>query len=215
MSGLPTGRRSLEGTAQRTGSSHAAYRRGRGRVPSKLERSWQSNVTLGCQEYGAVGCWDDVSAICVRRAPRAIIEMSGSVFSLSYQGRRRVGSRTRPHVKASTRSRAVMGRRAFSRNGNRRRSPSSPSPWAALIGVPVVFMDIDGGKMGVVRQRLSRAMCRLSAHDWWAVAYPPARRWQCHRCGAIAEDAPTLELERVRGQASNHGVDQSEGSRPN
>ncbi len=32
-------------------------------------------------------------------------------------------------------------------------------------------------------------VCRHASHDWWALAYPPARRWECHRCGSIVEEA--------------------------
>ena len=42
-----------------------------------------------------------------------------------------------------------------------------------------------------MRRWAKRLVCRYSSHDWWALAYPPARRWECHRCGAIVEEAAT------------------------
>ena len=38
-------------------------------------------------------------------------------------------------------------------------------------------------------------LCILTAHDWHALAYPPARRWECMRCHQIIEDQPTGPLE--------------------
>lgn len=40
-------------------------------------------------------------------------------------------------------------------------------------------------------------ICRLIGHDVWALAYPPARRWECHRCHLIHEEAPTATLQAV------------------
>lgn len=34
---------------------------------------------------------------------------------------------------------------------------------------------------------MKRWLCILTAHDWFALAYPPARRWECLRCGKIVE----------------------------
>jgi hypothetical protein len=39
-----------------------------------------------------------------------------------------------------------------------------------------------------MRRWAKRLVCRYFSHDWWALAYPPARRWECHRCGAIVEE---------------------------
>ena len=41
---------------------------------------------------------------------------------------------------------------------------------------------------------VKRLMCILTAHDWHALAYPPARRWECMRCHQIIEDQPTEGL---------------------
>lgn len=52
--------------------------------------------------------------------------------------------------------------------------------------------------MTAVHRLLDRVVCRYSTHDWWALAYPPARRWECRRCGLIAEEAPSSLPERRR-----------------
>lgn len=54
----------------------------------------------------------------------------------------------------------------------------------------------DLGKLTVVPSALDRAICRFASHDWWALSYPPARRWECHRCGTIMEEAPTSLPDR-------------------
>ena len=41
---------------------------------------------------------------------------------------------------------------------------------------------------------VKRLMCALTAHDWYSLAYPPARRWECMRCHQIIEDQPTEGL---------------------
>jgi len=38
---------------------------------------------------------------------------------------------------------------------------------------------------------VKRLLCALTAHGWFALAYPPARRWECTRCHLIIEDRPT------------------------
>ena len=48
----------------------------------------------------------------------------------------------------------------------------------------------------IVPNWFEKAVCRLSSHDWWALTYPPARRWECHRCGVIREEAATSLPER-------------------
>ena len=60
--------------------------------------------------------------------------------------------------------------------------------------------------MTAVHRLLDRVVCRYSTHDWWALAYPPARRWECRRCGLIAEEAPSSlpERRRVRRDRSDH-----------
>jgi len=58
--------------------------------------------------------------------------------------------------------------------------------------------DKGAGKLGPVPNWFDRLVCRLSSHDWWALAYPPARRWECHRCGVIVEDVPTSTPDRRR-----------------
>lgn len=43
-----------------------------------------------------------------------------------------------------------------------------------------------------------RLVCRYASHDWWSLAYPPARRWECRRCGVIVEEAPISRPDRRR-----------------
>jgi hypothetical protein len=52
------------------------------------------------------------------------------------------------------------------------------------------------GRLTVVPRFLDRVVCRYSSHDWWALAYPPARRWECRRCGSIVEEAPSPLSDR-------------------
>lgn len=54
--------------------------------------------------------------------------------------------------------------------------------------------------LNTVSHWCNRLICRLSSHDLWVLAYPPARRSECHRCGLIVEDVPThlLKPERRR-----------------
>jgi hypothetical protein len=49
-----------------------------------------------------------------------------------------------------------------------------------------------------VPKATSRLICRYTTHDWWALAYPPARRWECRRCGKIVEEAPSKVPVRVK-----------------
>jgi hypothetical protein len=65
-----------------------------------------------------------------------------------------------------------------------------------------------------VARRLSRIVCRMTTHDWWAVAYPPARRWECHRCGRIVEEAPSTRLAPAKRPASLIEPDRSQATGP-
>jgi hypothetical protein len=56
--------------------------------------------------------------------------------------------------------------------------------------VPVA-MESDVGEVGVMFARLKSLVCKYSSHDWWALAYPPARRSECRRCGYLVEEAPS------------------------
>jgi hypothetical protein len=47
-------------------------------------------------------------------------------------------------------------------------------------------------KLRAVAGRFPNLICRYSTHDWFALAYPPARRWECLRCGVIREEAPSF-----------------------
>jgi hypothetical protein len=52
--------------------------------------------------------------------------------------------------------------------------------------------EVSGGatsKLESVTRRFHSIICRYSTHDWFALAYPPARRWECLRCGVIVEEA--------------------------
>jgi hypothetical protein len=57
---------------------------------------------------------------------------------------------------------------------------------------------VDKGRLTAVPRLFDRIVCRYSSHDWWALAYPPARRWECHRCGAIVEEVPSTLPDRRR-----------------
>lgn len=54
------------------------------------------------------------------------------------------------------------------------------------------------GRISFVSRWFDRIVCRYATHDWWALAYPPARRWECRRCGVIVEEAPTPMPDRRR-----------------
>jgi hypothetical protein len=54
------------------------------------------------------------------------------------------------------------------------------------------------GTISFVTRWFDRLVCRYAAHDWWSLAYPPARRWECRRCGMIVEEAPTSTPDRRR-----------------
>jgi len=43
--------------------------------------------------------------------------------------------------------------------------------------------------------KIKKVLCRVVGHDLWALAYPPARRWECHRCTQIFEEASTIKLK--------------------
>jgi hypothetical protein len=53
-------------------------------------------------------------------------------------------------------------------------------------------------KLAAVSRRFRRLICRYSAHDWYALAYPPARRSECLRCGMIVEEVPFAGSEHGR-----------------
>src|ERR1700692_1002334 len=53
-----------------------------------------------------------------------------------------------------------------------------------------------GGTISVVSRWFERLVCRYGSHDWWSLAYPPARRWECRRCGLILEEAPPSQPDR-------------------
>jgi hypothetical protein len=63
---------------------------------------------------------------------------------------------------------------------------------------PAMESSKGGGKLRGVSGVFNRLVCRYAAHDWWALAYPPARRWECRRCGRIIEEAPILTPDRRR-----------------
>ncbi len=53
-----------------------------------------------------------------------------------------------------------------------------------------------GGTISAVSRWFERLVCRYGSHDWWSLAYPPARRWECRRCGLILEEASTSKPDR-------------------
>jgi len=63
---------------------------------------------------------------------------------------------------------------------------------------PAVEFEDRTGKLRVVPTWFGRLVCHYTSHDWWCLAYPPARRWECHRCGIILEEAPTSMPDRRR-----------------
>src|SRR5258708_34287369 len=65
---------------------------------------------------------------------------------------------------------------------------------------PLAWPDMEAregdGTISVVSRWFERLVCRYGSHDWWSLAYPPARRWECRRCGLILEEAPTSKPDR-------------------
>jgi hypothetical protein len=55
-----------------------------------------------------------------------------------------------------------------------------------------------GGALSGLTRWFERMVCRYGSHDWWSLAYPPARRWECVRCGVIVEEASTALPDRRR-----------------
>ena len=75
---------------------------------------------------------------------------------------------------------------------NSRDRKLQPTAW------PVMEASGAGSSKSIVSRWLGQLVCRHAAHDWWALAYPPARRWECRRCGQIVEEAPTSMPDRRR-----------------
>jgi hypothetical protein len=67
---------------------------------------------------------------------------------------------------------------------------------------PIAWPDMEprkgGGAISVVSRWFERQVCRYGSHDWWSLAYPPARRWECRRCHLIVEEAATSLPDRRR-----------------
>jgi hypothetical protein len=61
---------------------------------------------------------------------------------------------------------------------------------------PAMESPVADGTMAIVPRWFDRMVCRYASHDWWSLAYPPARRWECRRCGVIVEEAPTSQPDR-------------------
>jgi len=59
-------------------------------------------------------------------------------------------------------------------------------------------LDVPPGTFNDVIKLMERAICSCVSHDLWALSYPPARRWECHRCGLIIEDVSTAQMDRRR-----------------
>lgn len=66
------------------------------------------------------------------------------------------------------------------------------------LGWPAMESSEHSGKLRGVSRMYHRVVCRYTTHDWWALAYPPARRWECRRCGRIVEETSTAKPDRRR-----------------
>lgn len=75
---------------------------------------------------------------------------------------------------------------------NPRDDMTNPIAW------PAMESPKGGGTVSVVTRWFERQICRYGSHDWWSLAYPPARRWECRRCGLIVEEASTSLPDRRR-----------------
>ena len=66
-----------------------------------------------------------------------------------------------------------------------------------------------------MRRWARQFVCRHAVHDWWALAYPPARRWECHRCGVIMEEAARTDLYRAEPATPHeHDTSRAKKARP-
>lgn len=87
------------------------------------------------------------------------------------------------------------------RRGIPRANGGPSSPWAP-VRLPAACADMESAeatdRLANVPRFLDRVVCRYSSHDWWALAYPPTRRWECHRCGAIVEETTSARPDRRR-----------------
>ena len=87
------------------------------------------------------------------------------------------------------------------RRGLPRANGGTSSPWAP-VRLPAACADMESSgatdMLANVPRLLDRVVCRYSSHDWWALAYPPARRWECRRCGTIVEDTTSALPDRRR-----------------
>ena len=64
------------------------------------------------------------------------------------------------------------------------------------IAWPAMESPKGAGTISVVPRWFERLVCRYGSHDWWSLAYPPARRWECRRCGLIVEESSTSKPDR-------------------
>ena len=71
-----------------------------------------------------------------------------------------------------------------------------PPNGARLVRQEFTSVDVESSKantkLAFVTRRLRGFVCRHTTHDWFALAYPPARRWECLRCGVIVEEPSTV-----------------------
>ena len=92
------------------------------------------------------------------------------------------------------------------KSGSKRRgipaTNGGPSISWASHRLPAACADMESSgavdRLANVSRIMDRVVCRYSSHDWWALTYPPARRWECHRCGAIAEETTSALPDRRR-----------------
>lgn len=75
---------------------------------------------------------------------------------------------------------------------NPRNDEGQPIAW------PAMESPKGGGPFSALSRWFERLVCRYGSHDWWSLAYPPARRWECLRCGLIVEEAATSLPDRRR-----------------
>jgi hypothetical protein len=81
---------------------------------------------------------------------------------------------------------------SIDRDLNRQNDDELPLAW------PTVESSKGGGTLSSVHRWFDRLVCRYGSHDWWSLAYPPARRWECLRCGVIVEEASSALPDRRR-----------------
>jgi hypothetical protein len=86
----------------------------------------------------------------------------------------------------------------ISRQGSLERKYTQSGPDLVRQEFTFVAKETQGAnsKLGFVTGRFHSLICRYASHDWFALAYPPARRWECLRCGVIVEEPTEVVVPR-------------------